>query len=94
MAGKEKGIIMITKEHYDIILKELFSRVNIPYPPDHQIMVTDYEWTMEEEKSFASWLHDYLRTIPGIKRMSKRWCQREVGWFLLGYSWKYVKEEE
>ncbi len=82
----------IKQEYYITIERELFSRVNAPYPPDHVIEVDEYEWTKEEEESFRLWLHDYLRTIPGFKKKAKRWYEKEVGWFLLCYSWKYTKE--
>ena len=77
---------------FEMCLKELMGRVGRKV--DEKFLKQDgwyrrSSWTQAEEADFRDWMAALLRKR---ERWNKRMVEREVGMFLLNYSWTYVPE--
>jgi mannosyltransferase OCH1-like enzyme len=85
---------VVSKEKtFDMCLKEMFRRVGRPTVDENFIRrehwYRESSWTEAEEKDFKDWM---VRLIRRRHKWTKRLAVKEVSWFLLSYSWKYVPD--
>lgn len=81
---------MNNEQIFQECLDEMFRRVGIRYSKKFVGQIDWYRnksWTENEEKSFKDWMVGLLRKK---KRWTKRMSEKEAGWFVFNYGWKYV----
>jgi len=85
-------------KHIDIILTEMFRRVNAEFTPDFtkaEAWYYAYEWTREEEQEFVDWLSDYLfhnkearHEIMNFPIRNKNKCRNAAMQFNAWFGWR------
>jgi hypothetical protein len=85
-------------KHLDIILTEMFRRVDAEYISDltkTEDWYFDHEWTKEEEYDFINWLSDYLyhnsearHEIMNFPISNRKQCRKVAELFNAWFGWK------
>ena len=88
-------------KHLYIIMEEMFDRVGAPKDNIREYCKQDwwfvnYEWTPDDEDSFAKWMTDYLyrnadarkELFKSKRRRTKKEILPEVKYFVSNYGWK------
>jgi hypothetical protein len=85
---------MNTEKTTEMCLKEMFRRVGEKYPNKELTDKKDWwrtrTWTEKEEDDFRDWM---VKLLKKRHKWSKRTIDKEIGMFLLMWSWSYAKKD-